>query len=114
MFWNVRDIPARARALGRKAVIAPATVISGASMLLFCVAPSYVWFVAASIFWGVASSVGGSAPSVYAADSAPLGMNATTMSTFLRKVRQRFRRYTTIFPELWAIKVTGVVLFIIS
>jgi MFS family permease len=67
---------------GRKAVIAPATVISGASMLLFCVAPSYAWFVAASIFWGVASSVGGSAPSVYAADSAPLGMNATTMSTF--------------------------------
>ncbi len=51
-------------------------------MLLFCVAPSYAWFVAASIFWGVASSVGGSAPSVYAADSAPLGMNATTMSTF--------------------------------
>lgn len=67
---------------GRKAVIAPSTMISGASMLLFCVAPSYLWFVAASIFWGVASSIGGSAPSVYAADSAPLGMNATTMSTF--------------------------------
>jgi MFS family permease len=67
---------------GRKAVIAPSTVISGISMLLFCVAPSYLWFMAASIAWGVASSVGGAAPSVYAADSAPPGMNATTMSVF--------------------------------
>lgn len=67
---------------GRKAVIAPSTVISGASMLLFCVAPSYAWFIAASIVWGVASSIGGAAPSVYAADSAPPGMNATTMSIF--------------------------------
>lgn len=67
---------------GRKAVIAPSTVISGAAMLLFCVAPSYGWFIAASIAWGVASSIGGAAPSVYAADSAPPGMNATTMSVF--------------------------------
>ena len=67
---------------GRKAVIAPATVISGIAMLLFCVAPSYAWFIAASIAWGVASSIGGAAPSVYAADSAPPGMNASTMSLF--------------------------------
>jgi len=67
---------------GRKAVIAPSTVISGLSMLLFCFAPSYAWFMAASIAWGVASSIGGAAPSVYAADSAPPGMNATTMSVF--------------------------------
>ncbi|MGE0225979.1 MAG: MFS transporter [Acetobacteraceae bacterium] len=67
---------------GRKAVIWPATVISGASMLLFCFAPSYAWFMAASIAWGIASSIGGAAPSVYAADSAPPGMNATTMSVF--------------------------------
>lgn len=37
--------------LGRKAVIVPSTVIAGASMLLFCVAPNYPWFIAASIFW---------------------------------------------------------------
>ena len=67
---------------GRKAVIAPSTIISGASMLLFCVAPSYAWFVAANIVWGVASAIGGAAPSVYAADSAPPGRNATTMSVF--------------------------------
>jgi MFS family permease len=67
---------------GRKAVIAPSTVISGVSMLLFCMAPSYTWFMIASVVWGVASSIGGAAPSVYAADSAPPGMNATTLSVF--------------------------------
>jgi MFS family permease len=67
---------------GRKAVIAPSTVVSGVSMLLFCVAPSYAWFMAASIAWGVASSIGGAAPSVYAADCAPPGLNATTVSVF--------------------------------
>ena len=67
---------------GRKAVIAPSSIVSGVSMLLFCVAPSYVWFVAASIAWGIASAIGGAAPSVYAADSAPPGRNATTMSVF--------------------------------
>jgi MFS family permease len=67
---------------GRKAVIAPSTVISGVSMLLFCVAPDYGWFVAASIAWGIAGSIGGSAPSVYAADSAPPGLNAATVGMF--------------------------------
>ena len=67
---------------GRKAVIAPATVLSGMAMLMFCIAPSYPWFIAAAIAWGTASSIGGAAPSVYAADSAPPGMNATTVSVF--------------------------------
>ncbi len=67
---------------GRKAVIAPTSVLSGLSMLLFCFAPSYAWFMAASILWGVASSIGGSAPAVYAADSAASGKNATTLSVF--------------------------------
>jgi MFS transporter, DHA1 family, multidrug resistance protein len=61
---------------GRKAVIVPATVMTGLSMVLFCVAPSCAWFVTACIVWGVASSVGGAAPAAYAADSAPQGMNA--------------------------------------
>jgi MFS family permease len=67
---------------GRKAVIVPATLLSGLSMLLFCVAPTYAWFVAACLLWGLASSIGSAAPAAYAADSAPAGMNATTMSTF--------------------------------
>ena len=67
---------------GRKAVIVPATVISGVSMLLFCTASSYVGFIVASIAWSVAMSVGGAAPAAYAADSAPPGMNATAISTY--------------------------------
>lgn len=67
---------------GRKAVIAPATVISGISMLIFCVAPDYIWFIAASIAWGTASSIGGAAPAAYAADTAPPGLNATTITVF--------------------------------
>lgn len=67
---------------GRKAVIVPATVMTGASMLLFCLAPSFVWFTVACIVWGVASSVGGAAPAAYAADSAPPGMNAAAIGTF--------------------------------
>ena len=67
---------------GRKAVVVPATLISGASMVLFCFAPNYPWFTAACIVWGIAISAGGSAPAAYAADSAPPGMNAAAMSTF--------------------------------
>ena len=67
---------------GRKAVIVPATVISGSSMLFYCFAPDYAWFVVASLVWGVAISAIGTAPAAYAADSAPPGMNAAAMSTF--------------------------------
>ena len=67
---------------GRKAVIVPATLISGTSMVLFCFAPNYAWFTAACIVWGIAISAGGSAPAAYAADTAPPGMNAAAMSTF--------------------------------
>jgi MFS transporter, DHA1 family, multidrug resistance protein len=67
---------------GRKAVIVPSTVMAGLSMVLFCFAPSYAWFVAASIAWGVAISIGAAAPAAYAADSAPEGMNAAAVSTF--------------------------------
>ncbi|HUS98355.1 MAG TPA: MFS transporter [Hyphomicrobiaceae bacterium] len=67
---------------GRKAVIVPATLVSGASMVLFCLAPNYSWYVAACIVWGIAISVGGAAPAAYAADVAPPGMNAAAMSTY--------------------------------
>jgi len=67
---------------GRKAVIVPATMITGLSMLLFMISPNYVWFVTSCMVWGVAASVGGTAPAAYAADSAPPGMNAAAMSTF--------------------------------
>jgi MFS family permease len=67
---------------GRKAVIVPATAVTALSLVLFALAPSYAWFIAASAAWGIASAVGGAAPSAYAADSAPPGMNAAAMSSY--------------------------------
>ena len=56
---------------GRKAVIVPATVISGLSVALFIVADSFVWFVVAALVWGIGAGVSGPAPSAYVADLAP-------------------------------------------
>jgi predicted MFS family arabinose efflux permease len=68
--------------LGRKAVIVPSTLLTGMAMVLFCYAPSYAWFIAASIVWSVATSISSSAPAAYVVDTAPAGMNAAAMSTF--------------------------------
>ena len=65
---------------GRKAVIVPFTIITGASFLLFAFADTF--FAAANALWGIASGIGGSAPAAYAADSALPGMNASAMSLF--------------------------------
>jgi MFS family permease len=59
---------------GRKIVIVPATFVSGVSLLLFLLAPSYAW--------SLAVGVSGAAPAAYAADVAPPGMNAAAMSAF--------------------------------
>jgi MFS family permease len=67
---------------GRKTVIVPATLLTSASMLLFLLAPSYSWFLAASLVWSVAEGIGGAAPAAYAADVAPPRMNAAAMSLF--------------------------------
>ena len=67
---------------GRKFVIVPATFVSGVSLLLFLLAPSYAWFLAGCIAWSLAAGVSGAAPAAYAADVAPPGMNAAAMSAF--------------------------------
>src|SRR5215813_5739511 len=67
---------------GRKVVIVPATVVAGASLVLFVMAPSYPWFLLACVTWSIAVGVSGAAPAAYAADVAPPGMNAAAMSTF--------------------------------
>jgi len=67
---------------GRKFVIVPATFVSGVSLLLFLLAPSYAWFLAGCVAWSLAVGVSGAAPAAYAADVAPPGMNAAAMSAF--------------------------------
>jgi DHA1 family multidrug resistance protein-like MFS transporter len=67
---------------GRKAVIVPATLMSGVALTMFLIAPSYAWFLAACVVWSMASGVSGAAPAAYAADVAPSGMNAAAMSAY--------------------------------
>ena len=67
---------------GRKAVIVPSTIATGVSFLMFCVASTDLLFLAACILWGIASMVASTTPGVYAADSAPPGMNAPAISIF--------------------------------
>ncbi|MCB1742877.1 MAG: MFS transporter, partial [Gammaproteobacteria bacterium] len=67
---------------GRKSVIVPSTVIMALSYFMYCLAPSYAWFLAACVAWGTAASVAGAAPAAYAVDSAPPGMNAAAVSSF--------------------------------
>ncbi len=67
---------------GRKAIIVPSTIITGATMLLFCYAPDAFWFGLAFVLWGIATMVGGAAPAAYAGDTAPKGMNAAALSTY--------------------------------
>ena len=67
---------------GRKSVIVPATLLSGASMAIFIFAPSYAWFLVGCVAWSVASGIASAAPAAYAADVAPPGMNAAALSTY--------------------------------
>ncbi|MDP9369767.1 MAG: MFS transporter [Chloroflexota bacterium] len=67
---------------GRKAVIVPATAMTGAAMLLFAGSPSYALFLLACGLWSVASGIGSSAPAAYAADTAPPGMMASALGTY--------------------------------
>jgi MFS family permease len=67
---------------GRKTVIVPSNLLTVVSMAVLALAPSYGWFVAGLALWGIAGGVAGAVPAAYAADMAPPGMNALTMSTF--------------------------------
>jgi MFS transporter, DHA1 family, multidrug resistance protein len=67
---------------GRKAVIVPATLISGVAAALFAVVPSFAWYLAVCAVWGFALGITSDAPGAYAADTAPPGMNAAVMSTY--------------------------------
>src|SRR5262249_23300883 len=60
---------------GGRVVFVPATVVAGASLVLFVMAPSYTWFLLACATWSIAVGVSGAAPAAYAADVAPPGMN---------------------------------------
>ncbi|MER3417609.1 MAG: MFS transporter, partial [Chloroflexota bacterium] len=47
---------------GRKAVIPPSTLLSGAGLVGFALAPDYTWFLIACLLWALASGISVSAP----------------------------------------------------
>jgi MFS family permease len=67
---------------GRKWVIVLSTVISGIALIAFAQATNFVWFIGACLMWAISSGVASAAPSAYAADMAPPGMNAPAMSMY--------------------------------
>lgn len=67
---------------GRKAVIVPATLMTGLALLLFAVS-NHVWlFVLAGVVLGIGGGVAGPAPVAYAADIAPPGLRGVTMGLY--------------------------------
>lgn len=67
---------------GRKAVIVPATLITGLAILLFAVS-NHVWlFVLAGVVLGVGAGIAGPAPAAYAVDIAPPGLRGVTMGLY--------------------------------
>ena len=68
--------------LGRKSVIAPSTLISALATVMFALAPTFAWYLLACAVWSIALGISAAAPSAYAADTAPPGMNAAVMSTY--------------------------------
>lgn len=67
---------------GRKTVIVPSTLFSGLAMFLFAYMPNFVWFLVACGVWAVSIGISGPAPAAYAADMAPVGMNASAMGFY--------------------------------
>jgi MFS family permease len=67
---------------GRKIIIVPSTILSGLSLTIFLLAPTYGWFLAACAAWSIAMGISGAAPAAYAADAAPPGMNAAALSSY--------------------------------
>lgn len=68
--------------IGRKPIIVPSALLTAAAFVVYCWAPSLVWFGIACALWGVAAAVNGAAPAAYAADNAQPGMNAAAMSGY--------------------------------
>ena len=67
---------------GRKAVIVPAILFGAVAMICFALSGGLISYVVSCLIWGVSVGLAGAAPTAYAADVAPSGMNAAAMGTF--------------------------------
>jgi len=79
---TVRAAGSFADRFGRKAVILPASLLSGIALAAFALSRSYGTFIASGALLGVATGFAGPAPAAYAADLARPGQVGMTMSLF--------------------------------
>jgi len=68
--------------LGRKAVIVPSALVTGAALVLFALSGQVWMFVLAAVIHGLGTGIVGPAPAAYAADIAPDGMRGVTMGLY--------------------------------
>jgi MFS family permease len=68
--------------LGRKVVIVPSALMTGAALALFAVSGEVWVFILAGVVHGIGTGIVGPAPAAYAADLAPAGMRGMTMSLY--------------------------------
>jgi len=66
--------------LGRKAVIVPASILAGLSLVVFTFSHSYAFFLFSGVLFGVSTGLAGPAPAAYVADLAKPGRTAVTLS----------------------------------
>lgn len=65
--------------LGRKAVIVPASILAGASLVIFTLSRNYASFLFSGALFGVSTGLAGPAPAAYVADLARPGQTAITL-----------------------------------
>lgn len=68
--------------LGRKAVIVPGTVVTGAALMLFALSGDVWLFVFAAVIHGLGTGIIGPAPAAYAADISEPGMRGVSMGLY--------------------------------
>jgi len=67
---------------GRKAVIVPASILSGAALFLFTQSQNYAFFLFCGAILGVATGLAGPAPAAYVADITLPGRTGVTMGLY--------------------------------
>ncbi len=68
--------------VGRKAVIVPSQILTGAAIIGYGLAPSVPWFLVAAAFFALGMGIGGTAPGAYLADIAPSHLRGVSIGLY--------------------------------
>jgi MFS family permease len=68
--------------VGRKVIIVPSAILTGAAVIGYGLAPSIPWFLAAAAVFAVGMGIGGTAPAAYLADVAPSHLRGVSIGLY--------------------------------